>query len=90
MTSKVAIFDTNAGRLQWLGEAATHDVAIRAALDDGGYNSDVSYSFRAIDVTDTQAEALQEWSFGSRSDEYPEGLSSGTVYDAEYVKDLMA
>ncbi len=81
-TSQIALFDTNAGFLQWIGTAETHKAAIRAHLEDVGFNADVEHGFRAIDVTDEQAEAVSAWwDAGADASEYPVGLPSGAVYD---------
>lgn len=90
-TSQIALFDTNAGFLQCIGAAESHAAAIRAHMEDVGFNSDVEHEFRAIDVTDEQAAAVSAWwDAGAKASEYPEGLPAGSVYDASDVAAVMA
>ena len=88
----IALFDTGAGFLQWVGQATDHVSAIRAHLTDAGFNSDVEYGFVALDVTPEQAAALQAWSeHGSKSPDYEilEGLPDGVTYGAAEVASIM-
>jgi len=90
MTQQVALFDTNSGYLQWIGEAESHRAAIRAHLQEIGYNEDVEYGFLALDVSDEEADALQRWvDHGSRSSDYPEDLPTGVRYDTDEVRSLL-
>lgn len=90
-TTQIAVFDTNAGFLQWLGAAESHSAAIRAHLADVGFNEDVEYEFRLIDVDDGQAAALAAWQdAGAASPDYPKGLPSGAVYTSAQVCALLA
>lgn len=89
---KTAIFDVNAGFLQWLGEAKDHASAINAMNYDVGLwearaeREDVEASanedsLRIIEVSQDQAAKLETWaSHGFRSSDYPDGLDSGVVY----------
>ena len=82
-TTQIALFDTGAGLLQWIGQAKDHQAAIRTHLRDVGLSDDVEVKLLAMDVTPDQAAALQAWSnAGSKSSEYPEGLPTGVIYDA--------
>ena len=97
----LAIFDTNAGFLQWIGEAKDHEAAIKALHDDVGlYESSANRedvlkcagedSLLLIDVTDAQAAALREWADnGFRGSSYPEGLDGGVVYSRGEVLEFM-
>ena len=89
---QIAIFDTSAGYLQWIGEAEDHAAAVRAMNASVGLweaaadRSDVlqraeDASLLVMDVTDEQAEALQVWAErGANSSGYPEGLPDGVLY----------
>jgi hypothetical protein len=86
-TTIIALFDTDAGFLQWIGKAEDHKAAIRAHLADIGFNDAVSYRFLALDLSDEQgADISAWWAAGGKSPDYPEGLPSGVTYDADEVR----
>jgi hypothetical protein len=86
---QIALFDVNAGFLQWIGTADSHKAAIRTHLADIG-GPDVEWEILAIDVTDAQADALRAWhESGSDASEYPAGLPNGVRYDARDVLQAM-
>jgi hypothetical protein len=90
MPPTIALLDAEAGYLQWIGAADSHEAAIRAHLADVGRNDDVEHEFRAIDITGAQAAALQEWAdTGFKGGDYPADLPRGVVYDADEI-DAMA
>lgn len=81
----VALFDLDAGLLQWVGEYADHDDAIRAfygAIGTTG-EDDQDLSIRAIDVTSAQAEDLADG-------RYPEDMGRGKVYSTADVLKILA
>ena len=96
---KIAIFDTNAGLLQWIGQAESHDAAIRQCDKDTGGLPESAYpeqidtagdSLRIMDVTEEQAAALEAWSGGgSLASHYPKNLPAGVVYTSCEVIDAL-
>ena len=98
---QIAIFDTNAGYLQWIGEAEDHVAAVLAMNTSVGLwetaadRSDVMDvcdrdSLLVMDVTDAQAEALQQWAnAGFKSSDYLDGLPSGTTYSSGEVLEMI-
>ena len=98
---QIAIFNTNAGYLQWIGEAVTHEEAIRALDKSVGLweisadRSDVMdvfdrESLLVKDVTEQQALALQTWAdHGFKSSHYPDDLPSGVTYTSGEVLEMI-
>lgn len=92
MTTQIAIFDTGAGFLQWIGKAEDHAAAIKALHKDVGLwelsvdREEVlqragDESVLVMDVSDEQAKALEAWSdAGCQSPDYPEDLPDGVIY----------
>ena len=90
MTRQIALFDTNAGILQWIGKAESHEDAIRAHIQDVGFADEVRYAFRAVDVTDAQAKALCAWhECGAESPDYPADIDKGVVYEDAEVREML-
>lgn len=90
-TTHVALLDTNAGLLWWIGPADSHEAAIRAHLTDAGYDEDSDLAFVAVDATDTQAAVLSAWwDAGAAARDYPTTLPEGKRYDSEQVAAMMA
>ena len=98
---QIAIFDTNEGLLQWIGEAEDHVAAVRAMDTNVGLwevsadRSDVMDAFDlesllVMDVTEQQALALQAWADdGFKSSEYPDDLPSGATYTSGEVLEMI-
>ena len=98
---QIAIFDTNAGLMQWLGDAEDHVAAVRAMNTSVGLwetsadRSDVMdvldrESLLVMDVTDEQAKALQAWAdHGFKSSYYPDDLPNGTTYSSGEVLEMI-
>ena len=98
---QIAIFDTSAGYLQWIGEAEDHAAAVRAMNTNVGLweasadRSDVMdvldrESLLVMDVTDEQAKALQAWAdHGFKSSYYPDDLPNGTTYSSGEVLEMI-
>lgn len=93
---KIAIFDTGAGFLQWIGEADSKEAALRAMCDEVGDWHDVDQNdadddVRLYFVTEDQAKALRAWSdAGSVSGDFPDLKDEGTIYSIGEVKAMLA
>jgi len=94
--SKIAIFDTGAGFLQWIGEAASVGAALRALqMDVGDWHpegpSDDEDDVRVYHLTDDQAMAVESWAEGERrSTDFPQLHDDGRIYSVGEVKALLA
>ena len=93
---QIAIFNTNAGYLQWIGEAVTHEEAIRALDKSVGLweiSADRIFDRESLlvkDVTEQQALALQTWAdHGFKSSHYPDDLPSGVTYTSGEVLEMI-
>ena len=98
---QIAIFDTDAGYLQWIGEEEGHVAAVLAMNASVGLweaaadRSDVlqraeDASLLVMDVTDEQAQALQQWAdSGFKSSDYPDGLPGGVTYNSGEVLEMI-
>jgi hypothetical protein len=87
MPPTIALLDADAGYLQWIGTADSHEAAIRAHLADVGHNDDVEYELRVMDITVAQAAALQEWAdTGFKGSDCPPDLPRGVVYGADEIE----
>lgn len=101
MTTQIAIFDTGAGFLQWIGKAEDHAAAIKALHKDVGLwelsvdREEVlqradDESLLVLDVSDEQAKALEAWAdAGFAAPDYPEGLPSGVTYTCSEVLEIL-
>lgn len=94
--SKIAIFDTGAGFLQWIGEAASVCDALRSLQRDSGDWHPEGLSNDDDDVhvyhlTDEQAMALQAWAdAGSRGSEFPHLDDDGQIYTVGEVMAMLS
>lgn len=100
-TTRIAIFDTGPGFLQWVGEAPGHAAAIKALHKDVGLwelsvdREEVlqradDESLLVLDVSDEQAKALEAWAdAGSKASAYPEGLPPGVTYTCSEVLEIL-
>lgn len=101
MTTQIAIFDTGAGFLQWIGKAEDHAAAIKALHKDVGlWELSVDReeilqragdeSVLVMDVSDEQAKALEAWAdAGFKASAYPEGLPPGVKYTCSEVLEIL-
>lgn len=101
MTTQIAIFDTGAGFLQWIGKAEDHAAAIKALHKDVGLwelsvdREEVLWragdeSVLVMDVSDEQAKALEAWAdAGFKASAYPEGLPPGVTYTCSEVLEIL-
>lgn len=84
-----AIFDTNAGLLQWLGEAESSTAAILAFNDKVGLIEEANDDLNVAAVDAEQAAALSRWQeSGAPADEYPSGIVVERI-SAEHVGQLL-
>ena len=91
---KIAILDTGAGFLQWLGEAESIAAAV-LSLDEiaGDWHADDAAdgddSLEIYEVSDAEAKAIQAWAdSGSKSGGFPD--IEGTTYTVGEVKSMLA
>ena len=98
---KIAVFDTNVGYLLWLGTAKDHAEAVRATnLSVGLWETFAEQSvvleradyesLLVMDVTEQQAQELQEWADKRfQSCYYPDDLPNGVTYNSGEVVEML-
>lgn len=92
MPHNYAIFDTEAGLLQWHGRAASAHVALFAHLQDVGYIDEIAdYQFRVLQLADAQnASLLAWWRGGQWSLDCPQDMPDGVLLTAVEVVKVMS
>lgn len=92
----LAVFDSDAGALLWLGDTADVTAAVRALRDQSGdWHADDLYDgdddVLVYQLVDGEAVKLQQWwDAGNRVGSFPEPVDKGTVYTVAEVKAMLA
>ncbi|MDZ4283527.1 MAG: hypothetical protein U1C04_22535 [Hydrogenophaga sp.] len=92
MLNNYAIFDTEAGFLQWHGRAASVQAALFVHLKEVGCIDEIAdYQFRVLELDDAQyAPLMAWWRAGQWSLDYPPDMPSGEILSAADVIRFMS
>lgn len=84
MLNNYAIFDTEAGLLQWHGSAASAHLALFAYLHDVGDIDEIAdYQFRVLQLDEAQYASLLAWRQGGQwSTDFPQDMPDGELLTA--------